>query len=214
MTLEEEIFPSGQHVRLVQTRWTDGWEGVASGFAGAAKLLTDNRSQFGATIDQVGLAIIYLQRHRVEIAMKSLLFTCTGNVKRGHNLCTLWNECKKTIGPSSEAWTDLARNTELVALLQKHDGRSTTFRYPADTKPSEAERGELGNPGEGQIADHHDHEDDENVGDNVRPPYVDLEALEKHVENFVWDLRGYCAYIEENQQLEAEVQAEMRDWDY
>jgi hypothetical protein len=56
-----------------------------------------------------------------------------------------------------------------VDLIDKHDKSSHTFRYPVDLKDKPQRR----------------------------PPYVDLAALHKHVDDFVYELRGYMDYVSE-----------------
>jgi len=139
------------------------------GFQEAARFLTENRKRFGASIDHVGLVVFFLQRHRMEIAMKELLVFAGAKVEGNHPLTLIWKDCEAAVGPSSDEWKELASLTELVQLIDKHDHSSHTFRYPVDRKDRPHER----------------------------PAYIDLGALEKHVDDFVYAIRGYMDYVSE-----------------
>jgi hypothetical protein len=195
VTLADEIFPSKHGRDLVQTRWAEGWsDSEAWGFSGiafgeAATFLTENRAKFGASIDQVGLVIFYLQRHRVELAMKELLINRGVEFdemkKAGHSLEALWNACAEAVGEQAKEWHDLdANGAELVTLMHKHDPSSDAYRYPVNRKGKK----------------------------HKRPKYIDLGALETHVDNFVWMIRGYLDYVEEEKRAEQEYNEEMRQY--
>lgn len=59
MALFDDIFPSERHPRLVQTEWAKDWFDGAAGFGYVAEHLTSDHARFGATIDQVGLAVSF-----------------------------------------------------------------------------------------------------------------------------------------------------------
>lgn len=67
MGVREDIFPTEQRVGYVQTEWASGWAYGVIGFGEAARMLTEQRAKMHANIDQIGLAVFYLQRHRVEL---------------------------------------------------------------------------------------------------------------------------------------------------
>jgi HEPN domain-containing protein len=169
MGLKEEIFPRTRNAEYVQTQWAKGWTYGAIGFQEAARFLTEHRRDFGATIDQTGLAIFFLQRHRVELAIKEVL-VADGQNPRGHSLAELWKKCRTAVGSKSSDWRELDKEgSELVALLHGCDPDGTRFRYATDLD------------GKAQ----------------VRPAYIDLDALEKHVNGFVALLQGYLTQEEE-----------------
>jgi hypothetical protein len=195
MSLADEIFPSKHRRDLVQTRWpegwsdSDGWTSSSFAFAEAARFLTENRAKFGASIDQVGLVVFYLQRHRLEPAMKALLVDRGvefDEIKSaGHSLEALWNTCAEAVGESSKEWKELdSAGRELVELIHKHDPSSDAYRYPVNR----------------------------NGKKHKRPKYIDLGALEKRVDDFVWLVRGYLAYVEEEKRAEHEYMEEMHQY--
>jgi HEPN domain-containing protein len=172
VSLKGEIFPGTPREAYVQTEWAKGWTYSAIGFQEAARHLTEHRQDFGASIDQVGLVIFFLQRHRMELAMKEVLIA-HGQMPHGHSLAELWKRCKKTIGPVSSAWQELdTRGSALVALIHEHDPDSTRYRYATD----------LGGR------------------NHARPAFIDLAALEKRVTDFVWLLQGYLHIVGEEQE--------------
>jgi hypothetical protein len=198
VSLADEIFPDGRHPDLVQTEWAAGWGYGSIGFAEAARFLTKNRAKFHATIDQVGLVIFFLQRHRVELALKELLLAHGGDlaeIKPPHSLNALWKACEQAVGVGSEGWQHLgSAGTELVALLHERDPGSDTYRYPVDRAGKK----------------------------HKRPKFINLVALEEHVDALASAIGGYMAYSDEarrweedmHREYEQEMRREYGDDDY
>jgi hypothetical protein len=187
VSLQDEIFPSERHPDYVQTEWSRGWGYGSIGFADAARFLTEHRARFHASIDQVGLVVFYLQRHRVELALKELLVAHKvdlSTIKSPHSLRALWNVCGGAISAvDKQSWDYLdAAGTEVVSVLDSVDPDSAAFRYPENRKGEE----------------------------HVRPKFIDLGALEKHVDTFSAAISGYTAYSDEMQQFEAEEYRELQ----
>lgn len=184
VTLRDEIFPSEQRQAYVQTEWSKGWDYAGSGYSEAARFLTEHRRSFGASIDQVGLVIFFLQRHRVELAMKDMLVRRRFDlreVKTQHSLVALWDACRRAVGGDTEEWRELdAGGSEIVALLADADPGSYTYRYPVGKDGTE----------------------------HGRPRFIDLDALEDHVTAFVSLIDGYIAFVEEAEQDEREYWAD------
>jgi len=188
MGIREEIFPSERREAYVQTEWSKGWGYAGIGYREAARLLTKERLTFGASIDQTGLAIFFLQRHRVELALKELLVergVGIGGIKSQHSLVALWYACKELVGAETVEWQQIDSGSELVAVLDDADPGSYTFRYPVDKHGTE----------------------------NGRPQFIDLDALAEHVDGFVSLIDGYLAYVEEielaKQEYEDETMGEL-----
>jgi hypothetical protein len=72
MAVADEIFPQEQWFEYAETKYAAGWSDVFWGFGYAAKYLTKHRSELGALVDQAGVAIFFLQRHRVELGLKTV----------------------------------------------------------------------------------------------------------------------------------------------
>ncbi len=180
VTLRASIFPSERREAYVQTEWSKGWTYAGIGYREAAGFLTEHRRRFGATIDQVGLVIFFLQRHRVELTMKEMLVDRgfdLREVKAQHSLVALWDGCRRAVGADTKEWRELdAAGGELVTLLADVDPGSYTYRYPV-----------------GKDGDEHE-----------RPEFIDLDALEQHVTAFVSLIDGYVAWVDQAEQYERE----------
>ena len=170
MSLADEIFPAERHPDFVQTEWSRGWGLQSIGFGEAAGLLTEQRASFQGSIDSVGLAVFFLQRHRVELAIKELLVAHGIKLKAvspPHSLAALWKACEQALNSDGDGWLYLeSEGTELITLLHRHDPSSHTYRYPVDREGQKHERA----------------------------PYIDLAALQKHVNGFVSVIDGYMAH--------------------
>jgi hypothetical protein len=185
MGVREEIFPSERREAFVQTEWSKGWGYAGIGYREAARLLTEQKLTFGPSIDQTGLAIFFLQRHRVELALKELLVergVDIGGIKSQHSLVALWYACKELIGARTFEWQQMDSGGELITVLDDADPGSYSFRYPVDKYGKE----------------------------NERPQFIDLDALAEHVDSFVSLIDGYLAYVEEAEQAQREYEDEMR----
>jgi hypothetical protein len=187
VSLWDEIFPRRRHPNFVQTEWSRGWGYGSIGFAEAARFLTEHQARFHASIDQVGLVVFYLQRHRVELALKALLVAHKvdlSRIKPPHSLRALWDACGTAISAvDKQSWDYLdSAGTELTSVLDAVDPDSAAFRYPENRKGEEHER----------------------------PKFIDLAALEKHVDTFSAAISGYTAYSYEMQQFEAEEYRELQ----
>jgi hypothetical protein len=141
----------------------------AAGFGYAATFLTEHREAFGATIDQAGLAVFFLQRHRAELTLKALLDSVGADVTGEHRLRLLWDECKAALEPRDPpAWRGFDRDHhELVQLLDSVDERSMTFRYPVDRAGNRFQR----------------------------PAFIDLDALNDHVDKLFSAASGYVDFL-------------------
>lgn len=184
MGIREEIFPSERRDAYVQTEWSKGWGYVGIGYREAARLLTKERGTFGASVDQTGLAIFFLQRHRVELALKELL-DARGEGKREtklqHSLVRLWQACKQLVGADTVEWQQMDLGSELIIVLDEADPGSYSFRYPVNRHGNEVER----------------------------PQFINLDALGTHVDDFVSSIDGYLAYIEEVEQAKQASEEDM-----
>lgn len=101
MGVGDEIFPREQKAAYVQTQWSKGWGYGVIGFGYAARMLTEQREKMHANVDQIALAVFYLQRHRVELVIKQALVDLGSApvdvAKLGHNLETLWRSLEEVV---------------------------------------------------------------------------------------------------------------------
>jgi hypothetical protein len=165
----DQIFPSKRSPRLVQTEWASDWFDGAAGFGYAAEYLTEHRADFGATIDQAGLAVVFLQRHRVEMVLKGLLDAAGADVTDKHDLEYLWRLCERELQPKGRReWDQFAADhKELVEAIHRADPTSFAFRYPVDKAGSKVKR----------------------------PDFIDLTELNEHVDRFYFAGTGYVDYL-------------------
>lgn len=187
MSVRDEIFPAERRLDYVQTEWAEGWTASAAGFGYAAEFLTKHARAFGATIDQAGLAVFFLQRHRVELVLKNLLGFLEVKFKPSHSLRYLWDQCEA--GFSSHGgldWVAFEReHREFIETLIEADDGAATFRFPVDRDGREVDR----------------------------PRFIDLEALNRHADRFLWDANGCMDFVWAGKQAEAEMNAEYApDW--
>ena len=177
MSIYGEIFPSDGRHEHVQTQWSGGWTSGASGFGYAAEFLTERARSFGATIDQAGLAVFFLQRHRVEMVLKDLLIFLKVEFKASHSLQYLWGLCEQGFGESELlSWPDFeAEQGEFVGALIFVDDGAVTFRFPADREGREV----------------------------TRPQFIDLAALNRHTAAFESGAHGCIDYVSELRAEEA-----------
>jgi hypothetical protein len=181
VSLADEIFPADRHPDFVQTEWSRGWAYQSIGFGQAARILTEHSSSLQGSIDSVGLAVFFLQRHRVELVLKELLLAHGGNLNKvqpPHSLDALWKACGRAIGADVEGWRYIeSEGAGIVMLLHEHDPSSHTYRYPVDRKGNEHRRADQ----------------------------INLAALERHVSRLVSAIDAYKAQSEQAREYEEEM---------
>jgi hypothetical protein len=182
MGAAEEIFPSERRLDYVQTEWAEGWSAGASGFGYAAEFLTKHARSFGATIDQAGLAVFFLQRHRVELVLKDLLGVLGMKFPSTHSLRRLWQLCEQGFAPvDGLSWVEFEQGNGgfIEAMIAVDDG-AATFRFPEDRDGEAIER----------------------------PAFIDLGALNRHADKLYWDAVGCINFVSEGAAAIAEAEAE------
>jgi hypothetical protein len=187
VSVRDEIFPAERRLDYVQTEWAEGWTASAAGFGYAAEFLTKHARAFGATIDQAGLVVFFLQRHRVELVLKNLLGFLEVDFKPSHSLQYLWELCRQGFAVHHGLdWATFEReNGEFVKTLIKADNGATNFRFPVDRDGEEVER----------------------------PRFIDLDALNRYADKLLWEANGCMDFIGMGKQAEAEMEAEYApDW--
>lgn len=195
MSASGDIFPKTHSADYVQTKWSEGWTYAVVGFGSAARMLTEQRRQMNASVDQIGLAVFYLQRHRVELIIKQALIDLGKKpvevTKLSHNLAVLWRNFGDAVSARDPShWRDLdGRFGDFVSAVHEADEGSFSYRYPIDKKGAGAKRAQ----------------------------FIDLEALERYAEDFEGGIDGYMTVVFEERDFEAELereyQAEMA-WEY
>lgn len=177
MSIREEIFPAERRLEYVQTEWAEGWTAGAAGFGYAAEFLTKNARSFGASIDQAGLAVFFLQRHRVELILKDLLGFLGVEFPPTHSLRRLWQLCQEGFESSDLKWDEFqSENGEFIESLIAVDDGAAAFRFPVDREGAQVDR----------------------------PAFIDLKALNHHADKLYWEAFGCMDFLAE---AEAEMRA-------
>jgi hypothetical protein len=175
MGARDEIFPTRGHPAYVQTEWAKGWAYNVIGFGAAARLLTEQRASMHASVDQIGLAVFFLQRHRVELVIKQAIVDLGREpvevAKLGHNLDRLWRELGAVVrSVGANHWRALMDDHgEFVAVMHGADEGSFSYRYPIDKAGAESKRAD----------------------------FISLEALERYAEGFEHGIHGYTDWVAE-----------------
>lgn len=183
MSVHDEIFPAERRLDYVQTEWAEGWTAGAAGFGYAAEFLTKHAHSFGATIDQAGLAVFFLQRHRVELILKNLIGFLGVDLPNTHSLQTLWERCRQGFAASDGLdWAEFeSEHGEFIEALIAVDNGAATFRFPVDREGRDVER----------------------------PSFIDLQALNRYADKLYWEAAGCMDFLAE---AEAEMKAVEADY--
>lgn len=137
MTLSDRLFPRGEahrHDGLFQTEWSEGWADEFLGLGALTRWMTPKLRDLHAEKDYAGAAVVFLQRHRVELGLKALADCAGAAVHAVHDLDVLWDVSEAALEPRYPVeWSAFARaHREFVALVAAIDPGSYTFRYPVD----------------------------------------------------------------------------------
>lgn len=180
MSVRDEIFPTERNPAYVQTEWAKGWGYGVIGFAYAARMLTEQRREMHANVDQIGLVVFYLQRHRVELVIKQALVDLGEEPAKvaqlGHNLDQLWRRLGTIVRSNgADHWWSLAEDHgEFLSTMHEADEGSFSYRYPIDKAGEES----------------------------TRADFISLEALERHAETFENGVQAYMDWISEMRSYE------------
>lgn len=143
--LAERIFPTPppRDGNIVRTGFVGGWEAQLRGTGRMTAFTTDHLLRFSAALDDVGLALVFMQRHRLELGLKLLLERADATekaIKAGHDLAKLDSACGEALGggPRADEWRRFGeKHGSLIALIDEVDRGSDVFRYPVgrDRRP-------------------------------------------------------------------------------
>jgi hypothetical protein len=139
-SLRARIFPSWppRDGLLMRTARVGSWE---SQFVGAGRLtafVSDHLLRFGAALDDIGLGLVFLQHHRVELGLKLALERAgVADIPNDHRIGVLVGQCERAMESAGlvEDWQRFeADHGAFLELLNEVDSRSFVFRYPVDTR--------------------------------------------------------------------------------
>ena len=167
----QSLFPVSGDRSAVQTEWTRTCADYELGFEEAAHLLVDLAAEGRLPAqDHVGLALVFLERHRLELMLKGGILDLSRRAPKGHRLLELWArfvELATSNGYIDEKEFDHSR--ALVEALDGLDPEGQVFRYPTDAKGAR----------------------------HAPPEFIDLGVLHAAV-NHVWrDAAGALTYLDE-----------------
>jgi len=142
----DQLFPEGEgrrHDGLLQLEWSQGWADDFLGLGALLHWLTPRLRELHAEVDYAGAAVMFLQRHRIELGLKTLLDDVgDGPAKYGHHLDKLWGACATALHAiRPEAWEAFAdAHHDFVDAVGEVDPGSFAFRYPEDTSGVQSKR--------------------------------------------------------------------------
>jgi hypothetical protein len=163
-SLRDRIFPPPppRDGLIVRTQFVGSWESQFAGVGRMTAFVTDYLLRFSAALDDVGLNVVYLQRHHLELGLKLTLERAGSTeeaIATGHDLDRLLRACDAAIsaGRHSSPWQEFVdSHGPLIRLMDEVDPQSFVFRYPV-------------NKSQQQVA---------------RPPLIDLRELERATAGF------------------------------
>lgn len=147
-SLRERMFPPApaRDGRILRADLVTSWESQLIGAGRLARFLTERLLRQTHAPDDMGLNLVFLQRHRVEVGLKLVLERAGGPPMGTHSLSALFAACGQACGKARSArqWTDFADSQrEFVELIDEVDPLATTFRFPVDRQHREWRREQL-----------------------------------------------------------------------
>ena len=94
----------------------------------------------------MGVYVVFLQRHRVEVGLKLILERMGTPAVGSHNIDALWNRCAQASAEAqlSSQWDAFDRSQrDFAYLLDLVDPGAATFRYPVDLENQPWKRGQV-----------------------------------------------------------------------
>lgn len=137
MSLEDLIFPPGppRDGHILRLDLVSTWESQLLGVSRATAFLTPRLLSQSHAVDDIGLYVVFLARHRVELGLKLILERSTTTILPTHRIAPLFAACETACSAAGyrSSWDRFAsRQSEFVALMDAADEGSATFRYPVD----------------------------------------------------------------------------------
>jgi hypothetical protein len=113
------------------------WESQLLGIGRLTQILSDRLLSESFAADDMGLYVIFLQRHRVEVGLKLILERANATPPNTHKLVSLCAQVKAALTKARMAalWPPFdSAVSEYIRLVDQIDEGAATFRYPVDTK--------------------------------------------------------------------------------
>lgn len=136
-SLADRIFPSGdpRDGYILRLELVGSWESQFVGLGRLTAFLTPRLLAEAHAVDDMGINVVFLQRHRVEVGLKLILERAQATAVGDHNIDALWKRCDRACGAAgfSSSWQTFADDQKDYAyLLNRVDPGAATFRYPVD----------------------------------------------------------------------------------
>jgi hypothetical protein len=147
-SLTDLIFPGGdpRDGYILRLDLVGSWESQFLGLGRLTAFLTPRLLDEAHAVDDMGINVVFLQRHRVEIGLKLILERARATPVGDHRIDLLWNRCAQACmaaGFSSQWQALISAQKDFAFLLNRVDPDAATFRYPVDRRNQPWERGKV-----------------------------------------------------------------------
>jgi hypothetical protein len=145
-SLSDTIFPDGEprDGYILRLALVGTWESQFLGLGRLVAFVTPRLLAEAFAVDDMGVNVVFLQRHRVEVGLKLILERAGADLVVDHKINSLWKRCADTCNAAGalSAWGTFERSQkEFADLLDQVDPNAATFRYPVDAKNQPWKRG-------------------------------------------------------------------------
>lgn len=137
-SLSARVFPEGpaRDGNILRLEFVESWESQLIGLGRLTAFLTPGLLHRSHAVDDIGLNVIFMQRHRVEVGLKLLLERSEAKPVRTHKIRDIHEACGRAMtakGLSSEWDGFVAAQSDYIHLMHKIDSGAATYRYPVNT---------------------------------------------------------------------------------
>jgi hypothetical protein len=146
--MADTIFPDGEprDGNILRLELVGSWESQFLGLSRLTAFLTPRLLEEAFAVDDMGVNVVFLQRHRVEVGLKLILERMDATAVGDHSIDALWSRCEQACQQAgfSSQWDAFGRaQREFAHLLNQVDPGAATFRYPVDRKNQPWKRGQV-----------------------------------------------------------------------
>lgn len=147
-SLGDSIFPSGdpRDGYILRLELVGSWESQFLGLGRLTAFLTPRLLAEAHAVDDMGINVVFLQRHRVEIGLKLILERAQATPVGDHRIDSLWKRCVHACMEAgfSPQWQNFdSAQKDFAYLLDRVDPGAATFRYPVDKHNQPWKRGQV-----------------------------------------------------------------------
>ncbi len=147
-SMADTIFPDGEprDGNILRLELVGSWESQFLGLGRLTAFLTPRLLGEAFAVDDMGVNVIFLHRHRVEVGLKLILERMGATPVGDHSIAALWSRCDEGCEKAgfSYQWATFGRaQREFAHLLNRVDPGAATFRYPVDRNNQPWKRGQV-----------------------------------------------------------------------